>query len=69
MESTGASPAPACGILGLRYGMILTAPHGPGFLRGQLEYALDVVPVWVITQKTNTAYGGERRSRSRSNGS
>jgi Lipid A 3-O-deacylase (PagL) len=44
--------------LGLRYGLILTAPHGPGFLRGQLEYAFDLVPVWVITQKTNTAYGG-----------
>jgi Lipid A 3-O-deacylase (PagL) len=44
--------------LGLRYGMILTAPHGPGFLRGQLEYAVDVVPVWVIAQTTNTAYGG-----------
>jgi len=44
--------------LGLRYGLILTSPHGPGFLKGQLEYAFDVVPVWVITQKTNTAYGG-----------
>ena len=44
--------------LGFRYGMILTAPHGPGFLRGQLEYAVDVVPVLVIAQKTNTAYGG-----------
>jgi len=44
--------------LGLRYGLILTSPHGPGFLRGQLEYAFDVVPVWVITQRTNTAYGG-----------
>jgi len=44
--------------LGLRYGLILTSPHGPGVLRGQLEYAFDVVPVWVITQKTNTAYGG-----------
>jgi hypothetical protein len=44
--------------LGLRYGLILTSPHGPGFLRGQLEYAFDIVPVWVITQKTNTAYGG-----------
>ena len=43
--------------LGLRYGMILTAPHLPGILRGQLEYAVDVVPVWVIAQKTNTAYG------------
>jgi hypothetical protein len=44
--------------LGLRYGLVLTAPHGPGFLRGRLEYALDVVPAWVIVQKTNTAYGG-----------
>lgn len=43
--------------LGLRYGLILTAPHGPGILKGQLEYAVDVVPVWVIAQKTNTAYG------------
>jgi len=30
--------------LGLRYGLILTSPHGPGFLKGQLEYAFDVVP-------------------------
>jgi Lipid A 3-O-deacylase (PagL) len=44
--------------LGLRYGLILTAPHLPGILKGQLEYAFDVVPVWVIAQKTNTAYGG-----------
>jgi lipid A 3-O-deacylase len=43
--------------LGLRYGMILTSPHLPGILRGQLEYAIDVVPVWVIAQKRNTAYG------------
>ena len=42
---------------GLRYGLILTAPHGPGFLRGRLEYALDAVPVFVVVQKTNTAYG------------
>lgn len=44
--------------LGLRYGIVITSPKGPGILKGQLEYALDVVPVWVITQKTNTAYGG-----------
>jgi hypothetical protein len=44
--------------LGLRYGLILTSPHGPGFLKGQLEYAFDVVPAWVIVQKTDTAYGG-----------
>lgn len=42
---------------GLRYGLILTAPHGPGFLRGRLEYALDAVPAFVVFQKQNTAYG------------
>jgi len=42
---------------GFRYGLILTAPHGPGFLRGRLEYAVDAVPVFLIVQKTNTAYG------------
>jgi hypothetical protein len=43
--------------VGLRYGLILTAPHGPGFLRGRLEYAVEAVPVYWIFQKTNTAYG------------
>ena len=43
--------------LGLRYGIVITSPHGPGFLRGQLEYALDAVPAWAIVQSTNTAYG------------
>jgi hypothetical protein len=43
--------------VGLRYGFILTAPHGPGFLRGRLEYAVDAVPVFMVFQKTNTAYG------------
>jgi len=42
---------------GLRYGLILTAPHGPGFLRGRLEYAVDAVPIFLVVQKTNTAYG------------
>jgi hypothetical protein len=44
--------------LGLRYGIVITPPKGPGILKGQLEYVLDVVPVWVIWQRTNTAYGG-----------
>jgi hypothetical protein len=43
--------------LGLRYGLILTNPHGPGFLRGRLEYALEAVPAFVVFQKTNTAFG------------
>jgi Lipid A 3-O-deacylase (PagL) len=44
--------------VGLRFGLILTAPHGPGFLRGRLEYAVEAVPVFWVFQKGNTAYGG-----------
>ncbi len=43
---------------GLRYGWILTRPHGPGFLKGRFEYAVDAVPVFMVFQPTNTAYGG-----------
>jgi len=43
--------------VGFRYGLILTDPHGPGFLRGRLEYAIDAVPIFMVVQKTNTAYG------------
>lgn len=43
--------------LGGRFGIVLTAPHGPGLLNGRLEYAVDVVPVFVVTQKTGAAYG------------
>jgi len=43
---------------GVRYGWILTQPHGPGFLKGRFEYVLDATPVFLIFQKTNTAYGG-----------
>jgi len=43
--------------VGARYGWILTAPHGPGLLRGQFEYAVDVVPVFLVVQRTGTAIG------------
>ena len=43
--------------VGLRYGLILTKPHGPGILRGRLEYAVEAVPAFVVVQKQNTAYG------------
>ena len=42
---------------GVRYGWILTAPHGPGFLKGRFEYAVDAVPAFVVFQPRNTAYG------------
>ncbi len=43
--------------LGLRYGWILTSPHGPGPLNGRFEYAVDAVPAFLVFQPTNTAYG------------
>lgn len=42
---------------GLRYGWVLTAPHGPGLLKGRFEYAVDAVPMFLIFQPKNTAYG------------
>jgi hypothetical protein len=43
--------------IGLRYGWILTAPHGPSFLKGRFEYAVDAVPMFLIFQPANTSYG------------
>ena len=42
---------------GVRYGWILTAPHGPGFLSGRFEYAVDAVPVFMVFQPKGTVYG------------
>ncbi len=42
---------------GIRYGWILTGPHGPGFLNGRFEFAVDAVPAFVVLQTANTAYG------------
>lgn len=42
---------------GLRYGWVLTNPHGPGFLKGRFEYAIDAVPAYLIFQPSGTAYG------------
>src|SRR6201981_2768938 len=43
--------------LGLRYGWILTRPHGPGLLKGRFEYAVDAVPAFLLVQRANTALG------------
>jgi hypothetical protein len=42
---------------GLRYGWFLTDNHLPGILRGSFEYAVDIVPMFLVFQPTNTAYG------------
>ena len=41
----------------LRWGKVLTAPHGPGPLRGTLEYAFEIVPAMVLRQ-AGAVYGG-----------
>jgi hypothetical protein len=42
---------------GLRYGWVLTNAHGPSFLRGRFEYAIEAVPFYAISQPHSTAYG------------
>lgn len=62
---TGGGPSVAGGTsdtsvwnVGVRYGWIVTRPHGPGFLNGRFEYCVDAVPVFMVFQPRNTAYGG-----------
>jgi hypothetical protein len=43
---------------GARYGWIVTDPHLPGLMRGRFEFAVDVVPAFVVFQRANTAFGG-----------
>jgi len=43
--------------LGMRYGWVLTDAIGPGPLRGRFEYAVDVMPAFLLTQRNGTAYG------------
>jgi hypothetical protein len=43
--------------VGARYGWVLTHPHGPGFLRGRFEYAVDAVPIFWVFQPEGAAYG------------
>jgi hypothetical protein len=54
---TGSTSSTELWNVGLRYGWVLTGPHGPGLLNGNFEYAVDVVPVFVVFQPANTAYG------------
>lgn len=42
---------------GMRYGWVLTDLHGPAFLRGRFEYAVDATPVFAIIEPTQTVYG------------
>lgn len=44
--------------LHLRWGRVLTAPHGPNFLRGTLEYTFEFVPAMLIRQSSTVDGGG-----------
>ncbi len=43
---------------GVRVGRVLTVEHGPGWLRGNLEYAVDFVPAYVLVFPRQTSYAG-----------
>lgn len=55
--STGVTQGNGVWTAGLRYGWILTDAHGPGFLRGRFEYAVDAVPVVMVFQPGGPAFG------------
>lgn len=61
---TGGGPSVAGGkpnmgiwMTGFRYGWVITGLHGPSFLRGNAEYAMDVVPIVWVSQPGKDAYG------------
>jgi hypothetical protein len=61
---TGGGPSIAGGIRrigvwngGFRYGFLITDLHGPGFLRGRFESAVDVTPLFLVFQPGGAAYG------------
>jgi lipid A 3-O-deacylase len=44
-------------LAGIRFGKVLTGPHGDGWLRGTFEYGFDIVPVFVLVHPQQV-YGG-----------
>lgn len=43
---------------GVRFGRVLTYPHGPGWLRGTLQWDFDVIPLFIVFN-LQRAYGVE----------
>ena len=52
--TTGSTASSGVFSLGFRYGWLLTAPHGPGPLRGSFEYAMDTSPLYFVAERTNS---------------
>ncbi len=45
------------GILAVTYNRGLTGPVGPGFLRGRMGVTVELIPVFLLSQTSSTAYG------------
>ncbi len=43
---------------GVRVGKVLTGEHGSGFMRGNLEYAVDFIPAYLLVFPSRTSYAG-----------
>jgi len=43
---------------GVRVGKVLTGEHGSGWLRGNLEYAADFIPAYLLVFPKQTSYAG-----------
>jgi len=43
---------------GVRVGKVLTDEHGPGWLHGNLEYAVDFIPAYLLVFPSRTSYAG-----------
>jgi len=43
---------------GVRVGKLLTGEHGSGLLRGNLEYAVDLIPACLLVFPSQTSYAG-----------
>ena len=54
---TGSSSETRAWNAGVRIGRVLTGEHGSGRMRGNLEWAADIIPAYVIFQN-KTVYGG-----------
>jgi hypothetical protein len=53
---TGSTSGTGVWNAGFRFGRVMTQEHGPGWLRGNLEWSGDIIPAYVIFQNTNV-YG------------
>ena len=57
-RSHGSSlPERTQGILAVTYDRVLTGPVGPGFLRGRMGVTVELIPVFLLSQTSSTAYG------------